>query len=319
MENVARTHGEETMPNTLAHLGAQALVSRGIIRDAELKWVYLGCLIPDFPWIAQRAVSVLIPSIDPYDLRLYVTAQASLAGSLLLAGSLAAASQAPRRTFPILALNCLLHLLLDALQTKWANGVHLLAPFSWRIWNVGLFWPESAPTYALSGLGLAYVLWAACRRSSPAPISFQLRSSHRAATALGLLMLYLALPFLWAPAVERSDSHFVQTLRDHDARTGRVVEFDRASYVSRPGVAVIRTFAGEELKLPDSGLHESAQVSIRAMFLDPDTLRLRELHLLRAWIRVLASYLGLALVEAVWMGWIPRALRSLPRSPNRTR
>gem|GEM_PF-5648942 len=31
------------------------------------------------------------------------------------------------KVFGILAMGCALHLLLDALQVKWANGVHFLA------------------------------------------------------------------------------------------------------------------------------------------------------------------------------------------------
>jgi membrane-bound metal-dependent hydrolase YbcI (DUF457 family) len=287
------------MPNTLAHLGAQALVSRRIIPEAEHKWIYLGCLIPDLPWIAQRSLRVLVPSIDLYDLRLYAIAQSSLAVSLLLAGAFAAISRAPRRILAILALNSTLHLLLDALQTKWGSGVHLFAPFSWRLWNLGLFWPESVPTYALTGLGLVYVLWTA-RRPSPRATGFAFRSAPRIALAGSLLILYLVLPLALAPAVERSDSHFVQTLRNGEARAGREVEFDRDLYTYHEQRAVLRTFAGERLKVRGSDLQQTARVSVRAVFVDANTVRLYELHLHRVLIRDLASFLGLALVASVW-------------------
>ena len=66
------------MPNTLAHLGVQGIATRSVLRDADLKWIYLGCIIPDVSWIIQRLVRYVIPNIDLYDLRLYAIVQASL-------------------------------------------------------------------------------------------------------------------------------------------------------------------------------------------------------------------------------------------------
>jgi hypothetical protein len=44
------------VPNALAHLGVQGVATRALLRDADLKWVYIGCIIPDIPWILQRFV-----------------------------------------------------------------------------------------------------------------------------------------------------------------------------------------------------------------------------------------------------------------------
>jgi hypothetical protein len=294
------------MPNTLAHLGAQALVSRAIIRDAEHKWIYLGCVLPDVPWMTQRVLRASIPGLDPYDLRLYAIAQSSLVVSLVLAGALAAVSETTRRVLAILTLNCLLHLLLDALQTKWANGVHLFAPFSWHIWNAGLFWPESTPAYALSGFGLVYVAWAA-RRASVDSTGFATRSTRRAVLAGTLLLLYLALPLAFAPAVERSDSHSVKTLRDRPARVGREVAFDRVLYTQSKEGPLLRSFAGEGLKVLDADVQGSAQVSVRGLFVDSHTVRAHELHVHRPRLRDLATLLGLGLVATVWAASIRRS------------
>ena len=144
------------MPNTLAHLGLQTLVAAPALRAGEVRWLFLGCVIPDLPWILQRALRGLAV-VDLYERRLYAIAQASLAVSLFLCAALAALAARPRRVFVILAASAALHLLLDALQTKWANGVHLAAPFSWQLWNAGLFWPESPISLGLSALGLAVV------------------------------------------------------------------------------------------------------------------------------------------------------------------
>ena len=51
------------MPNTLAHLGVQALVTRTLLPRAELRWIALGCVIPDLPWIAQRALRTLFDGV----------------------------------------------------------------------------------------------------------------------------------------------------------------------------------------------------------------------------------------------------------------
>jgi len=111
------------MPNTLAHLGIQAVATRSVIKSADLKWICLGCVVPDVPWILQRLVSALNSGVDPYDLRLYAIVQSSLAMSLVLSAALAAFSRRPRTVFAILAFNATFHLVLDALQTKWGTGL----------------------------------------------------------------------------------------------------------------------------------------------------------------------------------------------------
>ena len=63
------------MPNTLAHIGLNAVATRVFIKRAELHWIYLGVVIPDLPWIIQRAIKILVPVVDAYDLRLYCVAQ----------------------------------------------------------------------------------------------------------------------------------------------------------------------------------------------------------------------------------------------------
>ena len=83
---------------------------------------------------------------------------ASLAITLLLAAAIAALTAAPRRVFAWLGLNALLHLLLDATEIKFGNGVHLLAPFSWRMTSFDLVAGESPLYLALTLAGVALVL-----------------------------------------------------------------------------------------------------------------------------------------------------------------
>lgn len=117
------------MPNTLAHIGIQGIATRSIIKDADYKWILIGCIIPDVPWILQRIVSVVF-NVDLYALRLYATVQSSFFFCIILSLVLATFSKQYWRVFIILSTNSFFHLILDSLQTKWANGVHLFAPLN---------------------------------------------------------------------------------------------------------------------------------------------------------------------------------------------
>ncbi len=146
------------MPNTLAHLGVQGFATRSLLKDADYKWIYIGCIIPDLPWILRRIVHFAFPGINLYDLSLYATVQSSFCFCLLLSIALAALSVNYWKTFAILGFNSFLHLFFDACQTKWANGVHFLAPFNWHLTNFGFVWPESFLTYILTIFGISYLV-----------------------------------------------------------------------------------------------------------------------------------------------------------------
>ena len=286
------------MPNTLAHLGVQALVTRSLLPRAELRWIALGCVIPDLPWIAQRAVRALCRDIDPYDLRLYAIAQASLLVSLLACAAFASLARELRRVFAVLGSNALLHLLLDAAQTKWANGVHLFAPLSWELWNAGLFWPESPATYALTALGVAVFVWLprGARPGSP-----RRPSTRASALAAGFGIAYLLLPLLLLRGPEAADNHSVRTLRDTAARRGREVAFDRAPLVRGEHGDEIVTLSGERIALVGADVPAGERVSLRGTFVDAGTISVAAQHTHVGWRRDLATYAGLALVAALWI------------------
>ena len=110
------------MPNTLVHLGVQGIGNRLISKKIDLKWVFLGCLIPDIPWILRRALLTLFPEVNAYDLTLYATVQASLLYCLLLSLVFALLSERTRFVFAVLAANVVLHLLLDAVEQCLGEG-----------------------------------------------------------------------------------------------------------------------------------------------------------------------------------------------------
>jgi hypothetical protein len=147
------------MPNTLAHFAINGLLTRAVLADADLKWVYLGFVIPDLPWILQRIVKSLPLSMDLYDLRAYCIVQSSLLLCVFICIAFSMLVKLRCKAFVILIIGALLYLLLDAVQIKWANGVHLFLPFNWNLIRFDLFWPESLGTYILTTAGIMYFVF----------------------------------------------------------------------------------------------------------------------------------------------------------------
>lgn len=289
------------MPNTLAHLGIQALLTRRLIAQADLGWIFLGCVLPDLPWILQRVVTALPVSLSSIDLRLYVVVQSTLLFCLVLAATFACLTLRPLRVFAILSLGCLLHLLLDATQTKWANGVLLVAPLDWRLVNFGLYWPENWSSHALSLLGLSYVAWAAWQ-IGPGALRLWRPPARRMVAAAVLLGLYVLGPLVLMPAAEAADVHYVGTLRDVLTRPGRVVEFDRADIRrAADGSAQLGVWTGETLALTGQPVPASAErASVRGRFVDALTVEVTEMHLHPVRRRDIFTILGLLLVTIWW-------------------
>jgi len=52
------------MPNTFVHLGIQTLGSKALLKGSDFKWIAVGCIIPDLPWILHVKKS-LKPSAVP--------------------------------------------------------------------------------------------------------------------------------------------------------------------------------------------------------------------------------------------------------------
>jgi len=284
------------MPNTLAHVGVQGILTRLALPNADVRWIYVGLVIPDIPWILQRVVLFSAPAVDPFVLRSYVIIQASLIGSLVLCAAVAFLARKLWLTFAILGGNAFLHLVLDAMQTKWANGVHFLAPFSWELTNWGLFWPKSLPTYAMTAAGLVFIVWY-WRSALLQPLKFRSFTYGRVAGASGLLAAYLLLPFLMIQGPIEADTHFLDTLQESDSRAGSYVEIDRARYSEAEDGPYVR-FYGGTLELAVSRVQASppAKISIRGQFVDNELIEVSEYHVHRGPWRDYASYIGLLFV-----------------------
>jgi len=287
------------MPNTFGHIAVQAPLTKALFRDADPRWIYLGCIIPDLPWILQRAVKYTVPgAVDILDLRLTSIVLATLFASLVLAAAFSMLAERRLRTFGILALGATLHLLLDACQIKWANGVHLAAPFSWRLVRFDLFWPESIPTMLLTVGGVVSFVLMTTRARAMERWRF---TRGRLTAAAALLLVYASLPLAFNDDAERADNHFVFTLRYPDVRTGSPIEFDRAWFHPTGRGYVLETFTGEEFFLAGPRPAGPAIVSVRGDFVDSRTIRIRDLHEHAGNARDWMSVFGLSAVAFAWI------------------
>ncbi|ETX12782.1 hypothetical protein OCH239_17100 [Roseivivax halodurans JCM 10272] len=287
------------MPNTLAHIGVQTLVTRGLMRGADIKWIWLGCIIPDLPWIGQRIVQAVRPDMSLVDLRLYAIAQSSLLLCVVLSAALALFSRARIRVFGILAGGSLLHLLLDAMQTKWGNGVVLGAPFDWTLLNFELFWPEHPLSLALTVLGCLVAAWTFLR-APPDTSDLCLPGGAGGMAAAALLTIWLLGPMLLIPGAERADLHHAATLRlGPTERAGRAIAFDRARVTGEGGQAQV--WSGETLSLTGHRPEESGTISLRGQFTGSGAVVVSEHHTHISGLRDYASYVGLILVAALWV------------------
>lgn len=294
------------MPSTAAHIPVQALATRLSLPSFDHRWMLLGCVVPDIPWMLQRVLHLLPLSLDARALRVYCIVQASLFFTLVAAGGLALLARHPRRALATLSIGALVHLLLDGLETKWGNAPHLLAPARWSGFELDLFWPEHPASYLLAALGLGYLVltwWRPSRTESPLDLSSPLRS----ALAVSLLAVYLAAPPLLSSGPLDADSHYVRTLGTGADRTEAYLELDRARYLPGADRGILVAYTGERIPTTAALTDDTATVSVKGRFTPAGRLAVRAYHVHHPFARDALTLLGLAGIAAVWLrGLIPR-------------
>ena len=226
----------------------------------------IACILPDLPWIVLHCLLPL-KLFNPYDLRLYCTAQASLLFCLFLSATLACCTKQTDKIFIILAGNCLFHLILDMLEIKWGNGVHIIAPFSWTMMHNGMVWPGNPLVLGLSLVGFLYLLgnWRNC-------VAFSTRlhlypGKKKAAIGLVFLGCYVLCPLFFLGQLEEANAYNIHTLRMQDQRPGKPIEFDRIHYDAKQ--QTLRTFTGEHITVIGEQPATSGRVSFQGHFLTP--------------------------------------------------
>lgn len=258
--------------------------------------VLAGCLIPDLPWILRRVAIGSGLAESSADLIAYCIFQASLAGTL---AACLAVGLVHRNwlTFAALAwLGCALHLALDALQDKWGNGVHFLAPFDWSLMSAGFLDIES-PVFTIATVaGLLPFLF--LRR-----IRFDANSivvtRTRCVAVLLLAATYFALPLMFVDEVVESNVRYLRTLDTEGDRIGRRIELDRQRIYRAGESLLITTHTSEVLEIagPTDTISEGIH-SVRGTFVAQNKIEISDRKTHTAW-RDIASYLGVTL-SAAW-------------------
>lgn len=284
------------MPNTLAHIAIHTPITKKIIKKADLFWIYLGCIIPDIPWIIQRIVKFAAPSVDLIDLRIYSVIQATLFFSLILSFALSRFSDKKTKAFFILSLGSLLHLVIDAAQYKWANGVHFFAPFNWEMTNYGFFWPHSYLTYIVTTAGFIVGIF----------YLFKLENiSERVEVNLGSIsgylsfLVYLFLPLLFLKGPSEENNHYVSTLKEVKDRKGEYIEIDRGFYDKEKNT--LQIFTKEKFILTNHDIKKDSHISIKGRFKDKGTIEVIDYHLNEQFLRDLLSIIGLLIIFIYWL------------------
>jgi hypothetical protein len=287
------------MPSTLIHLGVQGFACRTLVRDIDLRFVYLACVIPDVPWILQRVIHALPLPIDHGELMLRSGAQSSLFFSLILCAAIAILCRRSASVFAILASGALLHLLLDITQIKWGRGAIFLAPLDWRTVSLDWLWPDNPLFHALAFLSLGFVLitWRTLDHSRVIRPAAPLRSIFCAAA----LIFYLLAPGLFSSQLLAQDVYFAKTLSDHQARAGSFIAFDRAKIVSaNDEVTLVELFTGEVVGVQGMPPGAGKRVSVEGHFRDSSTIIAAQHHFHDPMSRVTGSLIGLLLVCVIW-------------------
>lgn len=260
--------------------------------------VFAGCVIPDLPWIVHRLIDATSISLEPISAYAYFIAQASLVGCFLpcIAFGTLFTNFKPVAAFTVLG--CLVHLLLDSLQDKWGNGVHLFAPYNWEILALGVFQTESTFTYLLTFAGIIPFLFITKARHDARLLCINLT---RLAMCCFFFIAYFFVPFLFISDVVESNSRYLQTLENKDERRGKLLELDRETTSVNGDTWYTTTHIGEVLVIvnPDARMTDGDSYSIRAEFEDEREIRLIDWKR-HSGMRDIASYVGL-LAIGCWM------------------
>ncbi|MFZ1289132.1 MAG: hypothetical protein WAR79_03535 [Melioribacteraceae bacterium] len=284
------------MPNTLVHIGINGFLSKSISKKYNLFWIYLGCIIPDIPWISKKFFELFVPHLNGYDLQAYLIIQATLFSSLILSFTFSLLSKNLIRTFSILSLGSILHLLADSFEIKWANGVHLFAPFNWELINFGIIWPENTIIHLLGLAGLVFFIfnWKNIKYDN---FDFFMSKSRLIYFSI-MMLIYLLLPLLFQNQVYNSDNHFIKTLKNQNSRLGKYVEFDRKKIVFNEETKSywIASFNNDLIELENVDNLVSSKISLKGKFINNDLINVIEYKENLGMIRDGASYIGLLLI-----------------------
>jgi len=293
------------MPNTLAHIGVQLPLSRFVSWKIDPRWIALGLLIPDLPWIYQRILKTAAPGLSHIDIRAYMVVLSVPVFCFLLAGSVSLLFRGSKWIFLTLAFQILFHLILDSLQEKGGVGVFLLGPFNWNYSSWPIFsmdgWVSGLMT--LNGAITTFLILAGKIRYNEIHIQPPVQKWRYFASAILLLAYALGPMWLTKGAIE-ANVHDLKLWSGAIPRTGMQVHFDRAQY--EPGEtmgigSISDTFKSGAVKIEGIQIDHPALISTVATFRDESTLITSSYVVHPKGRRFWYSISGLACVLFIWV------------------
>ena len=261
------------MPNTLAHIGAQLPIGKAIRRNWDPRWIVLGLLLPDLPWILQRVALAVLPTLSPISIRAYVVVLSTPVFCTVLAAAIACCFEKGRTIFWILFSQSIIHLLLDAFQQKGGVGIPFLAPFSWHTYSFPAYsmngWVTNLLT--LSGLVILLLLLAG-RIHFPKLNRLLIDKPLNLLLSLGLVAIYFSGPLLLHNGVMDANVHDLKLWKGDMPRVGETVHFDRARYVPGDPGTIQDDFNPVPIPIIGVDFPHKTKISTEAVFINEDTL-----------------------------------------------
>jgi hypothetical protein len=264
------------MPNTLAHIGAQLPITRILFKKTDPRWICLGLLIPDIPWILQRLLLALPPGIQPYEIRAYVVLLSSPVMCALVSGAIAVLFEEKRSIFWTLFLGSLFHLLLDGAQEKGGMGILMLFPFSWKAFSYPVFSMDGWLSLSMTVVGLVVTLTVLIRNPLYPRFSRWTLSAKTITVAALLTLTYALVPALLIDSTIRANVHDTGIISGILNRTGQTIHFDRATYLPGDPPMIKNSTMPQAVEVTDLNLHEKTLVSGTARFVTEDRIDMHD-------------------------------------------
>jgi hypothetical protein len=251
------------------------------LRDRSITMsLLLGATWPDLPWVLLRGLHMVVPISSSLTPSYYVQPFATPLMCLWAGVIFACCVRRPRRQAVAFVAAAWLHLLLDACQTRFGNGVAFLYPLSGKLYDFEVFWEESPVGLAMLALSVGFV--AVVAKQGVASMTWKRPPAMWVAV---LLVGYFAMPVVTWSLMRGDDTFGMAFVSDPTSFEGRTVGFDR-NLLAGTNPPILRTWYGRDLRLV--GVPAEAQagdiVSVRGRYTDGEIaveafhVHLRHLH-----------------------------------------